>query len=31
LRASWAPAIVMTVSVRMGSSGSPGKLAADGG
>jgi hypothetical protein len=31
LRASWAPAIVMTASVRICSSGSPGKLAADGG
>jgi hypothetical protein len=31
LRASWAAAIVMTASVRMSSSGSPGKLAAGGG
>jgi hypothetical protein len=31
LRASWAPAIVMTASVRICSSGSPGKLAAGGG
>jgi hypothetical protein len=30
-RASWASAIVMTASVRMSSSGSPGKLAAGGG
>jgi hypothetical protein len=31
LRASWALAIAMTASVRMSSSGSPGKLAAGGG
>ena len=31
LRASWAPTIVMTASVRICSSGSPGKLAAGGG
>ena len=31
LRASWAPAVVMTASVRICSSGSPGKLAAVGG
>jgi hypothetical protein len=31
LRASWAPTIVMTASVRICSSGSPGKLAASGG
>jgi len=30
-RASWAPAIVMTASARICSSGSPGKLAAGGG
>jgi hypothetical protein len=31
LRASWASTIVMTESVRICSSGSPGKLAASGG